>query len=199
MSIAPLREALGLDESADEEAVHAAALTRLIAPVAAPTPTVPEVAATPASVETTPVAPVVSAAQQAHESGDTVVPSVDVAREVAAQVAAALAPIQASAAKYEAQISDLSGELAARKAAEAEATKTTVLASALADGKIRPADKDQWAKDYDEAPGVTTRILASLQAGTAFPVSASGYAGEDAQAADEFKVFESQFGWGEVK
>lgn len=196
VSIAPLREALGLDDSADEDAVHAAALTRLIAPVAAPSPITE---AAPASTETAPVTPVISAAQTGHDQSTQSPQIVDVEKVVAEKVAAALAPIQASAAKYEEQIAGLSGELAARKAAEALATKTQILASALADGKIRPADKEQWEKDYDESPSVTTRILASLQAGTAFPVTASGYAGEDAAALDEFKGFEAQFGWGEVK
>ena len=90
-------------------------------------------------------------------------------------------------------------QLAARKADEAAAIKAQILASALADGKIRPADREQWEKDYDEAPGVATRILASLQPGTAFPVSAAGYAGDDAKTRDEFAAFENAFGWGDTK
>lgn len=196
VSIAPaLRAAVGMDESADEAAVEAAILAKLTTPVDEPAPIVPEpVAVTPpAPIADTPVIP---AAQDGRSDSNDGRSDSEVAREVAAQVAAALAPIQASAAQYEAKISDLSSELAQRKSDEAAAVKAQILASALSDGKIAPADRDQWASDYDESPKVTTRILASLKPGTAFPVSASGYAGDDAQSTDEFKQFEQQFGWG---
>jgi hypothetical protein len=187
-----------MSETDTEEAVEAALLARLQTPVVAPAPIVPELAAVtpPAPTNTTPVTPVVSAVPDSRSDSNTGRSESEVEKLVADKVAAALAPIQASAAQYEAQITGLSTELAQRKADEALAVKTQILASALADGKIAPAEREQWEKDYDEAPSVTTRILASLKPGTAFPISASGYAGDDAKAQDEFKGFEAQFGWG---
>jgi hypothetical protein len=45
-------------------------------------------------------------------------------------------------------------------------------------GQIKPADREQWEKDYDEAPAAVTRVLASIAPGTAVPVMASGVVGE---------------------
>ena len=196
VSIAPaVREALGFDESADEEAVNAALLQRLQTPAVEPAPIVTE-PVIPAPTKTSPVTPVIPAAQDGRSDSDSGRSESDVEKMVADKVAAALAPIQASHVQYEAKISDLSTELAQRKADEALAVKTQILASALQDGKIAPADKDQWASDYDESPKVTTRILASLKPGTAFPISASGYAGDPETApSDEDDAFAAIMGW----
>jgi hypothetical protein len=109
---------------------------------------------------------------------DPAATSDDIEARVAAAVDRAVAPVLE-------RLGSVSAELAARKAQEAADTKTRVIEAALADGKITPAARGQWESDYDEAPGVTTRILASMAPGTAFPVTASGRAGvTDAEADD---------------
>jgi hypothetical protein len=68
----------------------------------------------------------------------------------------------------------VSDELAATKAEKAATVKASVFDAAVKDGKIKPADREQWEKDYDEAPAAVTRVLASIAVGTAVPVMASG-------------------------
>ena len=57
-------------------------------------------------------------------------------------------------------------------------------AAAVRDGKITPAQRDDWAARYDEAPQVVTQILASLAAGTAVPVAAAGHTGGEVTGGD---------------
>jgi hypothetical protein len=76
------------------------------------------------------------------------------------------------------QVQKVSAELAETKAAKAETVKASVLDDAMRQGKFAPADRERWLKDYDDAPSVVTRILASIAPGTAVPVHASGYTGE---------------------
>lgn len=76
-----------------------------------------------------------------------------------------------------ARMAEVTAELAATKAERAATVKASVLDAAVKDGKIKPADRAQWETDYDEAPGVTTRVLASIAPGTAVPVMASGVTG----------------------
>lgn len=76
------------------------------------------------------------------------------------------------------QVQKVSAELAETKAAKAETVKASVLDDAQRQGKFTPADREKWLKDYDDAPTVVTRILASIAPGTAVPVAASGYTGE---------------------
>jgi hypothetical protein len=100
------------------------------------------------------------------------------------------------------RMQEVTAELAATKAEKVETVKASVLDAALKDGKIKPADKDQWSKDYDEAPGVTTRVLASIAPGTAVPVMASGHTGPaepdaldpDAISDAELNAWASQLG-----
>ena len=101
-------------------------------------------------------------------TGDSNHEPIDVGALVAAAVAEATAPFTAT-------ITDLGTQLANRNAADAATTKATVLQAAQGSGKFKPADLETWSKRYDAAPGVTTEILASLPAGVAVPVSASGH------------------------
>ncbi|MET8278267.1 phage protease [Micromonospora sp. NPDC005174] len=85
------------------------------------------------------------------------------------------------------QVETISAELAAKKAEQNATVKASVLDEALRLGKFTPADREQWAKDYDEAPGPITRVLASIAPGTAVPVNASGYTGNnEATGTDPF-------------
>jgi 2'-5' RNA ligase len=79
--------------------------------------------------------------------------------------------------KLSEQVASISGELAAVKAKEAATVKASVIGDAVREGKIKPADRERWETDYDEAPAVTSRILASIAPGTAVPVMASGSIG----------------------
>ncbi len=83
------------------------------------------------------------------------------------------------------QMQTVTTELAAAKAKEAAVVKAPVLDDAKKQGKIAPADFDKWAEDYDSAPAVVTRVLASIAPGTAVPVQAAGYTGTgDEQVTD---------------
>jgi hypothetical protein len=103
--------------------------------------------------------------------------------EPAAEVPVAAVADVAEAWRREstAQMAAMSKELADIKAEKAAAAKAAVLDSAVRAGKFRPAEMADWARRYDEHPGVTTDILASIAAGTAVPVAAAaaGYAGTD--------------------
>lgn len=89
------------------------------------------------------------------------------------------------------QVSTVTAELAATKAEKAATAKTTVLDEAVKAGKIAPATREQWERDYDEAPGAVTRVLASIHPGTAVPVAASGHTGtgEERFDDDEYEKF----------
>ncbi|MGX6605652.1 phage protease [Micromonosporaceae bacterium Da 78-11] len=75
------------------------------------------------------------------------------------------------------QMQTMSTELASTKAEKAATVKASVFDAAIKEGKLKPADRELWEKDYDEAPGAITRVLASIAPGTAVPVMASGVAG----------------------
>ncbi|MFJ1539301.1 phage protease [Micromonospora chalcea] len=75
------------------------------------------------------------------------------------------------------QVQTLSSKLAATEAEKAATVKASVLDDAVKLGKIAPADKEQWERDYDEAPGAITRVLASIAPGTAVPIAAAGTSG----------------------
>jgi hypothetical protein len=70
-----------------------------------------------------------------------------------------------------------------------------VLDDAQKQGKFAPAAREQWDRDYDEAPAAVTRILASIAAGTAVPVTPSGYTGtgDEAAAGDFDKAYADLF------
>jgi 2'-5' RNA ligase len=75
------------------------------------------------------------------------------------------------------QMKSMSDELAATKAEKAATVKASVFDAAIKNGQIKPADREQWEADYDEAPAAVTRVLASIAVGSAVPVMASGVAG----------------------
>lgn len=75
------------------------------------------------------------------------------------------------------QVKTVTTELAATKAEKAATVKASVFDAAIKDGKIKPADRETWETDYDQAPAAVTRVLASIAVGTAVPVLASGIAG----------------------
>jgi len=99
--------------------------------------------------------------------------------QVAASAAAdeKKAELEKEVAALSSRMAEVTAELAAAKAEKVETVKASVLDTAVREGKIKPADKEQWSKDYDEAPGVTTRVLASIAPGTAVPVMAAGHTG----------------------
>jgi 2'-5' RNA ligase len=75
------------------------------------------------------------------------------------------------------QMKSMSDELAATKAEKAATVKASVFDAAIKNGQIKPADREQWEADYDEAPAAVTRVLASIAVGSAVPVMASGVTG----------------------
>lgn len=142
-----MRSRLGLAEGADEVAALAAIDALKAAAEKTPEPTPEMVAASAAAVEQ---------ATKAEQEKD------ELRKEVT---------VLAS------QVKTMSDELSASKAAQAATVKASVFDAAVKDGKIKPADREQWEKDYDDAPGAVTRVLASLAVGTAVPVMASGVVG----------------------
>jgi 2'-5' RNA ligase len=76
------------------------------------------------------------------------------------------------------QVQTMSQKLATTEAEKTATVKASVLDDAQRLGKFQPADREQWAKDYDEAPGPITRVLASIAPGTAVPVTAAGHAAD---------------------
>lgn len=94
--------------------------------------------------------------------------------------------VSASAAseKVLARMGEMSEELATLKRERHEEQRAKVLASALADGKIKPADRAQWEADYDENPAFTSRVLARIAPGTAMTVAAKGRVGTPDDEAD---------------
>jgi hypothetical protein len=129
-----------------------------------------------------------------QDSGETAddAPSDAVADLVAAKVKKAEERI---AARYGAQLEAATTKLAQIEAEKAAAEKTRVITAAVADGKIRPADREQWGKDYDEAPKVVTGLLARIARGSAVPVTAAGHAGAP-DTSDDDAFYNQLFGAG---
>lgn len=75
------------------------------------------------------------------------------------------------------QVQTMSTRIAAAEAEKAATVKQSVIQAAADQGKFTPAEREQWEKDYDQAPAAITRILASIAPGYKVPVSASGVAG----------------------
>lgn len=95
------------------------------------------------------------------------------------------------------RMEQVTAELAATKAEKAATVKASVLDGAQKQGKFTPAEREQWSKDYDDAPGPVTRILASIAPGTAVPVAAAGYTGTGEEQAESFDDAEYQRLFGE--
>jgi hypothetical protein len=180
-----MRAALGLDESADEQAVEAA-LEALRTKAEQPAPKPAEAPVVETGIAPPPAAP---AADQA--AIDAVIDQ---------KIAAALGPVASKLSATETangalrdELSRVSGELAARRQAEAVTKRESVLASAVQAGKIRPADRDRFAALYDVAPEQTVATLDALATGSAVPVMASGYAGSSETATDDDALYGSWF------
>lgn len=158
------RSRLGLDDTADEVALLAAYEERLAKAETAAQATPEMVAASAAATEK---------ASKAEAEKD------ELRKEV-----------QVLASRME----QVTTELATTKAKEAATVKASVFDAAVKNGQIKPADREQWEKDYDEAPGAVTRVLASIAPGTAVPVMASGVAGspEPTVGDDEWDILTAQ-------
>jgi hypothetical protein len=87
-------------------------------------------------------------------------------------VAAALPP------EAQAELARMSKELADIRAEKAATVKRNLFDAAVKAGKMRPADRADWEKRYDQAPDVITEIVNAMADGSAVPVQASGYTGE---------------------
>ena len=159
--LSAFRSRLGLDDTADEQAILSA-LDAL--KTKADTPPVPE-----------PTAEMVAASAAAVQQAEA----------AEAEKNELLTEVKVLAS----QVTAMSTKLAEAEKEKAAAAKVTVIQAAADQGKFTPADREQWEKDYDEAPGAVTRILASIAPGTAVPVVASGKTGPaEPQATDEFSA-----------
>lgn len=98
------------------------------------------------------------------------------------------------------QLQQVTAEVAAAKAEKVATVKASVIQAAADAGKFTPAEREQWEKDYDEAPAAITRILASIAPGFKVPVAASGTAGDPEPALnlnlDDDALTEAFFGPG---
>jgi hypothetical protein len=144
--LSALRSRLGLDDTADLDAITAA-VDELKTKADTPTPTPPPVDPNPELVK------------------------------ASAEAAERTAELEKTVEKLGEQLGAISAELAAAKQEKADTVKASVLGEAKRLGKFTPADEQRWSDDYDEAPAVTTRILASIAPGTAVPVQAAGVTG----------------------
>lgn len=160
---AQVRERLGLPSDADDAAVTAALDQRLGTGEQQATPTPDAGPAGPNSVPaTTDPAP----AGQSQQ-GEQQVSASALEQIVTARVAAAVAP-------FRTQLEQTSRELADRKERERLSARDTLLASAVAAGKITPADKPKWSELYDksaDSAAAVEQVFASLAKGTAVPTA----------------------------
>lgn len=110
-----------------------------------------------------PVTPPTAPAEPGGESLETA---------VNAAVEKALTPVLA-------ELGRTSQELADIKAASAKDEKAKFFDTCVAEGRLAPADRADWEKNYDEAPAVTARILQARARGSVVPVAtATGYTGD---------------------
>lgn len=172
-TLAQLREKLGLGEETDEATVLAAALEKLSGvkpgdPTPPAEPTAPQ-ATTDTTATTAPAAPSTAPAAPATPATEATAAPVPVA-----------ASTDATARELEflrTQLQSVTTELAARRETERTATRDGILAAAMRDGKFAPAELERWQTDYDAAPDVVTRVLASIAPGARVPVRAAGQVG----------------------
>ncbi|GAB3251015.1 peptidoglycan-binding protein [Kineosporia babensis] len=181
-----MREALGVDEQADEAAILAA-LEKLKSAAGPPVETPKD-----STVVETPAVPAVVEHQNDRSFGQTdrIEASGDLEARLTAKFEAKLAASVGVLEKTNATLADelakVTGELATRKQAEAVTKRETLLASAVQQGKITPADKDHYGAIYDTSPEAAEKLLASRAPGSAVPLSAIGHS-SDVQQDDEFK------------
>lgn len=91
--------------------------------------------------------------------------SLDVDRT--AQASAASTGLAGHVKQLEEQVRTLSAQVAADNQERAEQVKASVLDQAQVEGKFTSADRSRWETDYDQAPEIVTRVLASIAPGTA--------------------------------
>lgn len=180
-----MRGFLGLDESADEQAVEAA-LEALKTKAEQPTPTLE------APVVETGTAP---AAEQA--AVDAAVEQRIAASEarLASKFEQRIAASEAANTLLREELGKATTELANRNQREAEEVRDRILASAVNDGKITPADKGKYEALYAKAPKETVDMLDAIAPNRAFSVQASGYAGGE-EGTDEVDKLIASMGWG---
>jgi ATP-dependent Clp endopeptidase proteolytic subunit ClpP len=159
--LSEFRSRLGLDDTADEAAILAALDARLQSTDTQPTPTSepdtePTPAPAPAPAPAPEQTPKPTPAPQASEASD----------------------------ELRTELARVSAELAEIRAREAAAVKASVLDGAVKAGKIKPAERASWESRYDQAPAVITDVLNSIAAGTAVPVTPTGYTGSAEPSGD---------------
>lgn len=98
----------------------------------------------------------------------------DVPQPLAAAAAAAGAVVLDKGVWNELQDRVKVGEHAARRLHEQD--RDNIIAAAVNEGRIPPANKDYWARLWDRDPKGTTDVIASLQRNL-IPVQATGYMG----------------------
>jgi hypothetical protein len=178
-----LRSARGRDVTASEHpsGVHVPISPALAAELGVPEDaddaTVLEAIATIRATATTE-----PAATLQNQEGGTTDTSPAPTADVEALVAAATARIEQ---KYGSVIASQSAELATIKAEKAKETKDGIIGAAIAAGKIKPADRAAWEKDYDDAPGVVASLLGRIEPGTAIPLTAAGHNGGEVDGLDD--------------
>lgn len=150
--LSEFRSRLGLSDDADQAAVLAAIDALKTKADTPPEPTPEQVAASAAAAE-------------------------EAERKVAAATAEA-ADLRKEVEILASTVKDVTAKLAASEAEKTASVKASVLDAAIKDGKIAPAAREQWEKDYDEAPAAVTRVLASIAPGTAVPVTVAGETGD---------------------
>jgi hypothetical protein len=145
--------AFGLPEDATAEQVEAAAAAA--AEERAATPPAPEPTPEPVAPEPEPVAASAPSAR---------------VREVTEGVWA----------ETQARLEAAERRLAERDAADQRAERDALIMAAVSDGRIAPAERDEWRRDLDEAPEATARAIGRLTPNR-IPVEARGIDPTDAR------------------
>jgi hypothetical protein len=187
---AQVRERLGLPPDADDAAVTAALDQRLGGGEQQPTPT-PAAANDAAGPTVVPADPAPAGqAQQGEQVSASALEQI-----VNARVAAAVRP-------FEQKLEQTTRELADRNERERVQRRDTLLASAVATGRITPAElegEDGWRAQYDASPegaAAVSRMLSKISAGAAVPTAPVGHTGGAEPTGDGFTdaEYKSLFG-----
>lgn len=165
MDPAKIREALGLKPDATDDEVKAALVKAGLTGTDPAQPPDPSPQPTPT--------PVPQPAPDPGQPQATELPR-DVPQPLAAAAAAAGAVVLDKGVWTQLQDRVKVGEQAAAKLHQQE--RDNIIAAAVGEGRIPPANKDYWARLWDRDPRGTTDVIASLQKNL-IPVAASGYMG----------------------
>lgn len=171
---AQVRERLGLEPNATDEQVTAAldALQGQVAPQGTEQQQPPGAgqAAGPTTVPAT-----TDSGTQAGQPAEQGAPAAQVSASRRDELEQLVAQrVEAAVAPFRSQLAETSRELAERKERERAVAREQLLASAVASGRITPADKAKWAALYDKSPdsaAAVEQVFASLAAGTAVPTA----------------------------